>query len=159
MDPDGDIEGEVTRIDAVRYLQGGLGHALGSNLFLLLGGLLWVVEYGILALTCVAMAFLLSANGFSIWAWDRLRGYFAARSARREETAPPRELTASPLSPESRVEMQAGAVMILVLFGLLVLGRVALQFLGPRITGYLCVGLLSLGNVTVLVKSLYEPLP
>lgn len=156
MDPSGDIEGETTRIDAVRYLQGALGHALGSNLFLLAGGLLWVRDYEILAFTCVAMAFLLSANGFSIWAWDRLRSYFATRSARPEEVEPARELTASPLSAESRVEMQAGAVMVLVFVGLLVLGRVGSQFLGPRTVGYLSVGLLSLGNVAALVMALRE---
>jgi len=153
MDLDETIEGEVTRVDAVRYLQGALGHAVGSNLFILLGGLLWVLEYSTPAFVSVAVAFLLSANGLSIWAWNRLRAYFAARSARPEPT---RELTASPLSTESRAEMQAGAVMILVFVGLLVVGRFALQFLGPRPFGYLCVGVLTAGNGIALAKALHE---
>jgi hypothetical protein len=159
MGSSGDIEGEVTRNEAVRYLQGALGHAVVSTLFLLLGGLLSVVGYGTLAVVSIAVAFLISANGFSIWAWNRLRFHFAARTATPEETEPKRELTASPLSPESRVEMQAGAVMILVLVVLLVLGRFALQFLGAQTTGYVCIGLLSVGNITALVKALATSSP
>jgi len=155
MDPGDEIADEVTRVGAVRYLQGAIGHAVGSNLFLLLGGLLWVLEHRSLALVSVAGAFLLSANGLSIWAWDRLRAYFAARNPPREEPEPTRTLDASPLSRESRVEIQAGAVMTLAFIGLLLLGRLALLFLSPRLVGYLGFGGLCLGNVLALGRAFY----
>lgn len=157
MEIGGEIEDEVTRTEAVRYLQGALGHAVGSILFLLLGGLLWVVEYTLLAFVSIAVVFLLSANGLSIWAWDRLRTYFAARTAHPGETDLTRTLVASPLSVESRVEIKAGAVMTLVFIGLLVLGRFALELLGVRPFGYLLVGVLGGGNIAALAKALHEP--
>lgn len=80
-----------------------------------------------------------------------------AMSANPNETGPTRTLTASPLSVESRVELQAGAVMVFVFVGLLVLGRFALQFLGVRSFGYRCVGILSVGNVTALAREIHEP--
>jgi hypothetical protein len=159
MDPDGDIEGEVTRVEGVRYLQGAAGHAVGSTLFLLLGGLFWTLAYRSLAVVSVAVACLVSANGLSIWAWDRLRAYFLSRAADSERSDPQRELTVRPLSTDSRVEIQAGAVMLLTVVGLLVAGRFALQFLGTRAFSYLCVAVLSAGNVTALAKTVHESRP
>jgi hypothetical protein len=153
MDPGDEIADEVTRVEAVRYLQGAIGHAVGSNLFLLLGGLLWVLEHRSLAVVSVAGAFLLSANGLSIWAWDRLRAYFAARNPPQEETEPTRTLKPSPLSREARVGIQAGAIMTLAFIGLLLLGRLALLFLPPRLLGYMGVGCLCLGNILALGRA------
>jgi uncharacterized membrane protein (DUF485 family) len=159
MEFDGDIEGEVTRLEAVKYLQGALGHAVGSTLFLVLGGLLWVGEYEIFSVVSIAVAFLVSANGLSIWAWDRLRSYFWARSEVPENPESTRELTARPFALESRVEIQAGVVMILVFVALLLLARFSLQFLDPRTFGYVFVGVLSVGNITALAIALRTSAP
>lgn len=144
------IESEVTRVGAVRYLQGSLGHAAGSTLFLWSGGLVWVLGSEMVAVVTVSVAFLLAANGLSIWAWDRLQTHFASRTEQRDSS---RTLTASPLSVDSRVEMKAGAVMVLVFVGLLVAGRLGLQALGPRPFGYLCVACLLLGNAVALANA------
>jgi hypothetical protein len=159
MDPDGDISGEVTRVERIRYLQGATGHAVGSTLFLLLGGLFWMLAYRSLAVVSVAVACLVSANGLSIWAWDRLRAHFLSRAADAAGSDPKRELTVRPLSTDSRVEIQAGAVMLLTVVGLLIAGRFALQFLGARAFGYLCVAVLSAGNVTALARTVRESRP
>jgi hypothetical protein len=153
MDLGREVAGEVTRLESVRYLQGALGHAVWSSLFLLFGGLLWGFGYGLFAVVSIAVAFLVSANGLSIWAWDRLRVHFAARAAPPEETGSTRELTAGSLSPEARVQMQAGAVMTLALVALLALGRVALGLLGPRTVAYVCVAGLGVGNITALANA------
>jgi hypothetical protein len=152
-DTDREIEGEVTRFDAVRYLQGASGHTVGSTLFLLGGGLLWVVGYEILGGINVALAFLLSANGLSIWAWDRLRVYFEGRTVAPEETEPTRTLTLNPLSDDSLVEMKAGAVMTLTFVGFLLLGRLGLRLLGPRLAALVFVGCLGFGNLVALAHA------
>ncbi|PSQ29532.1 hypothetical protein BRD09_06065 [Halobacteriales archaeon SW_10_68_16] len=147
------IESEVTRVDAVRYLQGALGHAIGSTLFLGLAGMLWLVGYEQLGYVSVAVAFLVSANGLSIWAWDRLQSYFAARTPEREATDDRRTLTANPLEADSWIELKAGAVMTGVFVALLVAGRFALQMFGPRLFAFLCVGCLALGNLVALATA------
>ncbi len=147
------IEAEVTRVDAVRYLQGALGHAVGTLLFLGIAGLLWLVGSERLAYVSVAVAFLVSANGLSIWAWKGLQSYFAARTPQRAAGDHQRTLTANPLSADSRVELKAGAVMTVAFVALLVAGRLALQALGPRLFAALCVGCLGLGNVAALARA------
>lgn len=159
MPPDGDIEGEVTRVKSVNYFQGATGHAVGSTLFLLLGGLLWTLAYQSLAVVIVGMAGLISANGLSIWAWDQLRTCFMSRAADSEGADQQRELTVRPLATDSRVELQAGGVMLLTLVGLLVAGRFALEFLSARSFGYLCVAVLMVGNVIGLAKARYGSQP
>ncbi len=147
------IEGEVTRVGAVRYLQGALGHAVGSTLFLGSAGLVWLLGFVRVAYVSVAVAFLVSANGLSIWAWDGLQSYFAARTPEHEETDDRRTLTANPLEADSRVELKAGAVMTAVFVALLVLGRLGLQLLGPRLFASLSVGCLAAGNVAALARA------
>lgn len=156
-DVDGGIDDEVTRLDAVRHLQGASGHTVGSSLFLLVGGLLWAVGYGILGGISISLAFLLSANGLSIWAWNRLRAYFESRIPEPDETEQTRTLTVKPFSDESLVEMKAGAIMTLTFVGFLVLGRLGLQILGPRLAAILFVGCLGLGNVAALAYVYYGP--
>lgn len=150
---DGGIADEVVRVEAVRYLQGAVGHAVASNLFLLLGGALWVLEYGALTVACVVGAVLLSTNGISIWAWNRLQGYFRTRRTDPEGAESTRTLRATPLSDDSRVEIQAGAVMMSLFVGLLVLARVALEVLHVRVVAALFVAGLGLGNTVALVLS------
>ncbi len=151
-DIDREIEGEVTRVEAVRYLQGALGHAIGSLLVLGLAGLFWVRGYGTLGWAAVAVAALVSANGLSIWAWNQLRTYFTPDPG--TESTQTRTLTATPLAGESRVELKAGAVMSGALLALLVLGNVALDVLGPQIVGSLAVTGLAVGNVAALARSI-----
>jgi hypothetical protein len=150
-DIDRELEGEVTRTEAVRYLQGALGHAVGSLLFLVFAGVLWVAEYRQFALFGVLGAALISANGFSIWAWDRLREYFTARTG--GESGSTRTLQARPFSDESLVEMKSGAVIMLSFFGLLMLGRLLVGVLSPWGLAGLGVGALALGNVVALVRA------
>lgn len=152
-DPDREIEGEIVRVDAVRHLQGARGHAVGSTLFLLGAGCVWVVGESFLAWVLVVVAFLLSANGLSIWAWDRLRTYFTPEEPR---AGPDRALTVQPLSSESLSEMKAGAVMVGSFCGLLVIGNFLLELLGSRIFGALCAISLVIGNLTALVWSHYH---
>jgi hypothetical protein len=82
-----------------------------------------------------------------------------SRAADAAGSDPKRELTVRPLSTDSRVEIQAGAVMLLTVVGLLIAGRFALQFLGARAFGYLCVAVLSAGNVTALARTVRESRP
>lgn len=151
-DPDREIEAETTRVDAVRYLQGALGHATASLFFLLMAGLLWVGWSRLTAVVLVVGAFLLSANGLSMWAWKRLVAYFNARAA-RSDAEPTRTLRAEPLSTESTSEMKAGAAMTLAFVVAMVVGRLGLSVLEPRLLGYLSVGCLVVGNVVALVWS------
>ena len=150
---DAGVEGEVTRVDAVRYLQGALGHAVGSTLFLSLAGLFWLFGMKTIAYVGVVMAFLLSANGLSIWIWDRLQGYFEGRT--RQEPDDQRTLTASPLDAASIVELKAGAVMTGLFVALLVVGRLAILVLSPRFVAFLCVVCLAVGNIVALAKAVY----
>lgn len=153
-DIDREIADEVTRTEAIKYLQGALGHAVASLLFLLFAGTLWIAGFPILGLVTVFGAALLSANGVSIWAWNRLREYFTGRVERTPEQT--RTLKARPLSSESLVEMQSGAVMVLVFVSLLLIGRALLSVLGSRHLIALCIGGLTLGNVTALVMEYYS---
>jgi hypothetical protein len=49
--------------------------------------------------------------------------------------------------------------MLLTVGGLLIAGRFALQFLGARAFGYLCVAVVSAGNVTALARTVHESRP
>ncbi|MEF8782347.1 MAG: hypothetical protein V5A39_02545 [Haloarculaceae archaeon] len=147
-DFDREIEEEVVRVAAVTYFQGALGHAAGSLFFLAGAGCLWALGYPFLGWILVAIAFLLSANGFSIWAWDWLRAYFTPPDP--TGSGPERTLTADPFSAESLVEMKSGAVMTLTFVTLLMGMRVALEALEPREVGALCVAGLVLGNLGAL---------
>lgn len=154
MVPDigGDVEGEVTRVEAVKYLQGALGHAVGSLVLLLGAAVLLAVSRPTLGWLAVVAAALLSANGVSIWAWDGLQAHFAPDDATDE--GPDRALTAQPLSTASLVEMKAGAVMLLSLVALLVVARFALQYFGSRAVGAAAVVCLAGGNVAALVYAI-----
>lgn len=149
-----EIEGEVTRVPAVTYLEGAPGHAVGSSLFLLAAGLIWLSGHPTLGLAAVAVAFLISANGISIWAWNRLRERFT--TPRATDDNPTRTLTANPLSRESAAELKAGAAMSGVLVAFLVVGLVALESFDPAPVGIVAVGGLAIGNVGALVLALRD---
>jgi hypothetical protein len=149
--PDRDLEGETTRITAVKYLQGALGHATGSLLFLLVGGFIWLGGYRLLGWILVVGAFFISANGLSIWAWTELVARFTTRG--RHDEGPTRTLRAQPLSTESLAEMKAGMVMTAVFVAILLVGRAGLVVFEPRTVATLFVVCLALGNVLALVWS------
>lgn len=142
------MQDEVTRVEAVRYLQGVSGHGVFSTLFLVVSAaLLWWGRLGIAVVT-VVVAFGIALNGLSIYAWDRLRERFEA--AVDDGTAPDRTLTPYRLSPEMKAELLAGATMI----GTLCVGFVAATAL-PRLVGvrgalWLSMLLLGLGNLAGL---------
>lgn len=150
-DHDREIEGETTRIAAVRYLQGALGHATGSLLFLLAGGFVWAVDNPALGWLLIVGAFLLSANGLSIWAWTGLVARFTVRGDRNEQ--PTRTLQAQPLSTKSLAEIKAGAIMTGVFVTVLLVGRAGLVVFEPRTVATLSVGCLAIGNIIALVWS------
>lgn len=149
---DREIEGEVTRVPAVTYLEGASGHAVGSSLFLLVGGLIWLSGRPRVGLAAVAVAFLISANGISIWAWNRLRERFETPEG--PDDTPTRTLAANPVSRESAAELKAGAVMSVVLVGVLVVGLVALKSVDPATVGTVAAGGLAIGNVGALVLTI-----
>lgn len=153
-DTDDGIEGEVVRTEVVRYFQGALGSATASLLFLSLAAGLWIAGDPGLAFVAVAGSGILSANGISIWAWDRLQEVFRTRLERRSE--PSRTLNARPFSDESLVEMQSGLVMVLALIGVLGLGRLVLELLGTRVLVGLVIGALTVGNAAALALVLYS---
>ncbi|MXR20484.1 hypothetical protein [Halobacterium bonnevillei] len=152
MAPDigGEIEGEVTRVEAVKYLQGALGHAVGSLTFLLAAAVFLVFGYSAFAWLSVLSAALLSANGLSIWGWERLQTHFAAQAA---ESEPTRSLTANPLSTESVVEMKAGAVMLFAFLAVLLVAGSAVQYLDPRAVGVASAVCLAVGNGVALLRA------
>lgn len=149
--PDRDIEGETTRVAAVRYLQGALGHATGSLIFLLAGGFLWAIGYPVPGWILIVGAFLLTANGLSIWGWTGLVAHFIARADSDEE--PSRTLQARPLSGESLAEMKAGMVMTAVFVAVLLAGRAGLAVFSPRTVAALFVVCLAVGNLLALLWS------
>jgi len=150
---DREIEGETTRVEAVRYLQGSLGHATASLFLIFVGGVVWLVGYRTFGWFVVG-AFILSANGLSIWAWHRLVAYFTRR-AEQSADGPTRTLRAEPLSTDSTVEMKAGAVMTLLFLVTLLVVRFGLVY-SPRVFGFLSVGFLTVGNAVALVFSYYS---
>lgn len=147
-----EIEGEVTRVPAVTFLEGAPGHAVGSSLFLLAAGLIWLIGHPTLGLAAGAVAFLISANGISIWAWNRLRERFTTSST--TDDSPTRTLTANPLSRESVAELKAGAVMSGVLVAFLLVGLVTLESFEPATVGIVAVGGLAIGNIGALILAI-----
>jgi hypothetical protein len=148
------IEGEVVRVEAVRYLDGPVGHAVGSMVFVVAGSVFWVTGAPSLGGYVLAIAFLVSANGLSIWAWTRLQTYFAARTQTRE-TAETRTLKAQPIGKDSIVALKTGAVMVPSLVVLLLVGLGAVQLLGLLVAGLLFVVVLVLGNLAAIANAVY----
>ncbi|MFB6211206.1 MAG: hypothetical protein ABEI76_06690 [Halobacteriales archaeon] len=154
---DTDVDGEVTRIDAVQYLEGASGHSVLSLLFLLVGaGLLYAGKWGA-GVIAVIIAFGVTLNGLSIYTWDRLRAFFITTISHTdsEDTGEHRTLDVYRPSPEMKAEMLAGIVMV----GGFVLGLVciyfALQLLGSEQVISLLIAGLAIGNVGGLGWSYY----
>lgn len=156
--PDREIEGEVTRVEAVRYLQGATGHAVGSLGLLAVGVVgVWTTgrpEFGVGALVS---AWLLSMNGLSLFAWDRIRDHVHATVGETEEVGPERTLTGPSISTEQKAEMLSSLVQVLVLVAI-VFGSIELfVLLGIRTGAYVLGGLLAVGNAGVLLYARLSP--
>ncbi|MEF8775433.1 MAG: hypothetical protein V5A43_02885 [Haloarculaceae archaeon] len=149
----GDIEGEVTRVEAVTYLEGAVGHAVGSLLFAAVGIYIWFTGDPAFAALVIAIGFLLSGNGLSLWAWSRLQTYVASQRATPEPDEVTRSLKVDPISQNSLLTVKTGAVIVPSLAGFLLLALGAVYLLGVALASYLFVAILLLGNVTAIANA------
>jgi hypothetical protein len=106
-----DIEGEVTRIERVRYLKSGPGHSVISLLFLVLSGILMWIGYRSVAWVTVVVAFGVVLNGLSIFLWDWLRAQIVSAVERPDGADRNRTLTPHRISTEAKVQVAAGLLM------------------------------------------------
>ncbi|MFC6941882.1 hypothetical protein ACFQE8_18190 [Salinirubellus sp. GCM10025818] len=143
------MEDEVTRVEAVSYLEGASGHAVFSTLFLVAAGLLLYLGIWGGGVVAVVIAFGVALNGFSIYVWDRLRDLLRpvveSDGDRRDRT-----LTPYRPSPEMRVELLSGLLMVGGFAVVLGLGILSIDLFGPRTVVYLGVSALGVGNVGAL---------
>lgn len=152
---DSTVDEEVTRVEAVRYLEGASGHGVLSLGFLLAGGTL--VKFGAwgAGLMAVVVAYGVALNGLSIYAWDHLRVYFASVVGRSDDPEPSRALTPHRISTEMKAELLTGFTMVggfVVALG----GAVrALQAVGTRVGLYLSVVALAVADVGALLWTFY----
>jgi hypothetical protein len=165
-DPDADgeqsadstVSGEVTRVEAVRYLAGPSGHAVASLGFLF-GGvlLLGLGAWGAGAVT-VVVAYGVAFHGLSIVVWDELRAdltdRFDSRDARDDGST--RTLTPHRVSTELKTEMIAGFTMVVGLVAGFGAVLAALRVVGPRVTAYLAIGILAVGDAGALAWTYRE---
>jgi hypothetical protein len=149
------VSGEVTRVEAVGYLEGASGHAVGSLGFLLGGVVLLGLGVWDVGVVAVVVAYGVALHGLSIYVWDELRGYltgvFDARDDDTDDEGSTRTLTPHSVSTEMKTEMLAGLAMtvgLVVGFGFVL---ATLRVAGPRFTMYLTTGALALGDVGALV--------
>ena len=148
------MDDEVTRVEAVSYLEGASGHGVASTLFLLAAGpLLYLGEWGG-GVVAVIVAFGVAVNGFSIYAWDRLRELLRP-VVERDGERPERSLTPYRPSTEMRTELLSGLIMVGGFALLLRVGLLTLDLFGPRRTVYLAVGGLGAGNLGALGWTYY----
>jgi len=147
----GEIEDEVTRVEYVEYLEGATGHAVFSTLFIAAGGLFLVTGPETFGWGLVGIATAISANGLSIYGWDRLRERFRVED---RSDGPDRELTYHRPSNETQAELKAGFVMLVALVAGLLLVTAGLEYLGVRWVVYLFVVFLGAGNLGALVWSI-----
>lgn len=150
---DSTVSGEVTRVEAVSYLEGGSGHAVGSLVFLFGGVLLVALDAWGAGVTTVVVAYGVALHGLSIYLWDALRAYlsgvFDADDADSDDD-PSRTLTPHSVSTEMKSEMLTGFAMVVGLVAGFGVVLVALRVVGPRFTAYLAIGMLAVGDVGAL---------
>jgi len=154
MESPGDrgLTDEVTRVQAVTYLQGATGHGVGSLGFLLLGGIgYWATGWAALGFGGLVCAFLLTANGLSIYLWDSIQAYVFSKRPPAEDPAPTRTLSGPSLSTEHRAELIAGLTQVtgLVVALLLVVG--VFRRFGVERGSYVLGAGLAVGNLAALL--------
>lgn len=149
---DREVTGEVTRVEAVAYLQGMTGHAVVSLLSLLLGGAgYWATGGIVFAFAGLVGGFLLTANGLSIYLWDFVQEYVLSQETADPDGDPDRTLSPPSMSNEHKAELAAGFVQVL---GIVVAVSVALGMVrrfGVARGLFLLGGLLAVSNLGVLV--------
>ncbi|WP_276273217.1 hypothetical protein [Haloarcula litorea] len=102
---------EVTRVEAVTYLEGASGHAVVSTLFLCLAGGLWSVGRRGVGTVALVIAYGVSVNGLSMYLWDAVRERVRSAAA-ADDAGPTRELTAHRLSTETKADVLGGFVLV-----------------------------------------------
>ena len=151
-DIDREIEGEVTHGDEIEYLEGATGHAIGSLVFLAIGGgVFWATGSVGIGLAGFACAFLLTANGLSIYLWDQVRDYVRLRDEAASNEGPTRELTPHSLSVEAKEGIIATFTQFVAIVSALLLCGGVIQLVGPQNGMYLISGVIAVGNVGALV--------
>ena len=149
---DREIEGEVTRVKSIEYLQGATGHAIGSLTFLAVGGVVfWVTGSLGIGLASFACAFLLSANGLSIYLWDQVRDYVRSADEDASDDEQTRDLTAHSISMEGKEGIIATFTQFVALIAALLLCGGVIQLVGPRNGMYVIAGVMAVGNAGALV--------
>ncbi|MFB6251424.1 MAG: hypothetical protein ABEI27_07025 [Halobellus sp.] len=158
-----DLADEVTRVAGVSYLQGATGHSIGSLGFLLLGVVgLVVIESAAVGAGAVASASLLSANGVSIYLWDRVRDVVAETPSNEGDDdggrARDSERTLSPpaLSAEHKAELTGGLVQVVGLVTVLAVVIGTIRILGIERGSYLLGALLAAGNLVALALAWWD---
>ncbi|MFB6243684.1 MAG: hypothetical protein ABEH80_06255 [Halobaculum sp.] len=147
-----EIAGEVTRVAAVRYLQGALGHGVGSLACLVVGWLLLAVGVQSVGSVLLVGAFALAANGASIAAWHRLRGLVQRRDS-RQPRQPTRAITAHSLSTEQKADLVAGFVVVCGLVGGLAASVLLVRQFGVGTAAAVLSVAFGVGNVVALVRA------
>lgn len=151
-DPDREIAGEVTRVEWVEYLQGATGNGVGSLGFLVLGGLaFYITGRAVFGFGALIGSSLLSANGLSLYAWDRVRTYVESGAEDDAATESTRELSPHTLSTVHRAELVGGLVQVAGLVTILVVTVEVFRRTGFRTGAYLLASVLVVGNVCALL--------
>lgn len=147
---DSTVAEEVTRVEWVRYLQGASGHAVLSLSFLVAAMLFVRLDRAGVGAMAVVVAYGVALNGISIYAWDRLRIYFASVVASPDDARSPRTLTPHRIPTEMKAEFLTGFTMVVAFSAALAFGMAALRTIGFGLAAYLAVGVLAFGNVVTL---------
>jgi len=148
---DSTVAEEVTRVEAVHYLEGASGHGVLSLLFLL--GAVILSQAGIAggSVMAVVVAYGVALNGLSIYAWDRLRLYFATVVGDDDGETASRELTPHRISTEMKAELLTGFTMVGGFAVALAVGLGVLRTVGPGAALSLSVGTLAVVDAGALV--------
>jgi hypothetical protein len=145
-----EIEGEVTRVEQVRYLKGLSGHSVISLPFLAVSGILaWTGARSIAWVTLIVASGVI-LNGVSIYLWDWLRARITPLVERPTEADRTRTLQPHRISTEAKAQLGAGFLMIGTFVVALALSFEALTRLGPRVGFFLLFGGLVIGNLGAL---------
>lgn len=151
---DSTVAEEVTRVEEVHYLEGASGHGVLSLAFLLGAVVLAAVGARGAGAMAVVVAYGVALNGLSIFAWDRLRLYFAGvAEAREADDGATRDLTPHRLSAEMKAELLAGFTMVGGFTAALGVGLAIFRTVGVRVAIILAVGALAVGNVGALARA------
>ena len=151
--PERGVSDEVTRVQAVEYLQGMTGHAVGSlaSLLLCTAGYLGTNEI-VFAFGGLVCGFLVTANGLSIYFWDFVQGRILSRETHGVSDNSGRTLAPS-MSNEHKAELTAGFIQIVGLVVAVSFAVVVIRWLGTERGSYLLGGLLGASNVGMLAAS------